>query len=239
MTFKNISLLVPYTSDNGTRELNWNWINERYKLLMPDIEICIGECNEFPYSRAQAINNAAKKASRDIFIISDADIFFNVEDMRKAIEMLDIYKFIVPYSKFIKLNEELSVYTLSKQPNISIFDITLSQKNSSIFYDSNEVKKYQVIGGICIIKKQDFYACGGFDERFRGWGGEDDAFISIVKYLYNNFGRPSDMTVYHLFHKSQPKIKEYHNTNVNLLKEEYFKKDHLEKTLNYLKSQIL
>jgi len=234
MTFNNVSILVPYTSDNDIREKNWNWIKKRYELLMPQAEICIGESTTFPYSRAESINNAAKKATRDIFIIADADIIFDVNDMKIAIEMLNQYKLVIPYSKLIKLDKLTTKNLIFSNINKPISNISISNTRSILFYDSSTPHKYEVIGGICIIKKHNFYECGGFDERFRGWGGEDDAFLYVVKYLYKEFGRPNNMTVYHLFHEAQSIDIQCYKKNKNLLITKYAKSNDLQSVINFL-----
>lgn len=72
---------------------------------MPQAEICIDESTSFAYSRAEAINNAEKKSTRNIFIITDADIVFDIEDMK-----LDraSTKNLIAYSSF---NLDMSTHT--------------------------------------------------------------------------------------------------------------------------------
>lgn len=233
--FENISILIPYTSDNELREKNWNWIKNRYELLMPDAEICIGESYKQPYSRSESINNAAKKATREIFLITDADIVFDINDLYRCLDMLKTYKWIIPYSKLIKFNRVFTREILSYDSSFYIHSIELSESNSNIFFDSSTNSRYQVIGGICIIRREHFYECGGFDERFRGWGGEDDAFSRIVKYLYKEIGRPLDMTVYHLFHESSPRNIACYEKNKDLLKTEYAKNKDFLSVIKFIK----
>ncbi|HSQ87836.1 galactosyltransferase-related protein, partial [Romboutsia sp.] len=196
MTFNNVSILVPYTSDNGIREKNWTWLKKRYELLMPDVEICIGESTGFPYSRSEAINNAARKATRDIFLIMDADVLFDIKDIEISINMLSDFKIVFPLSKYVKLDNHITKDIISNSPNIPISEMKISTNNSKVFFNSYPPGKYKYIfvGAICLIHRKQFEECGGFDERFRGWGGEDDAFAHIAKYLYKNFGRPTNTT---------------------------------------------
>ena len=54
-------------------------------------------------------------------------------------------------------------------------------------------------GGVNILPRQHFERVAGFDERFQGWGGEDDAFAFSLNHL---FGLPFriDATIFHLWH---------------------------------------
>lgn len=88
---EKISVLVPFKPDGGYRDRNWSWIKKRYEILMPNAEICVGNSNIEPYCKAAAVNSAAKLATRDIFIIADADIVFDIKDIYSAIKMLPYY----------------------------------------------------------------------------------------------------------------------------------------------------
>src|ERR1035437_8821162 len=55
---------------------------------------------------------------------------------------------------------------------------------------------------IQIMPREAFITVGGMDERFRGWGGEDQAFLLALNILWGPY-RNSPNNVYHLWH---PKI---------------------------------
>lgn len=227
--FENISILVPYKSDNGIRDKNWAWIEKRYTSLMPNAEICMGESTTELFSRSDAINNAARKATRDIFIIADSDITFDIEQIQLGLSMLSKYKFVVPFSHIIRLDSSLTNKLISYPSNISLSSI-----------DTNNCKKdtgtpYYLVGGIGIIEKSTFFQCGGFDPRFQGWGGEDDAFSYVIKHLYGEFGRPTDNNMYHLFHPQEPINKYYLRRNIGILNREYIRSKRIPSLINYLK----
>ncbi|MFK4998906.1 galactosyltransferase-related protein [Bacillus sp. N9] len=56
------------------------------------------------------------------------------------------------------------------------------------------------MGGINVVPRKHFETVGGFDERFVGWGGEDDAFAASLNTLCGYVKR-LDATIYHLWHK--------------------------------------
>lgn len=235
MIFSNISILVPFNTDNSSRDRNWKWIQERYKLLMPDAEICIGTSDKTQYCRCQAINNAAKIATRDIFIITDADLIFDIEDIKRALDLLPAHKWIIPYSKLIKFNESLTNSILSNPHDIHLSSIPLNNINSELYFDSTLPNAYQLVGGIQIIERSSFLQCGGFDERFIGWGREDDAFAHIAKFLFKKITRVDNMTVYHLYHERQTPDKKSLDRNTAIFNTYYRNCKNLTDTINYLK----
>ena len=50
-----------------------------------------------------------------------------------------------------------------------------------------------------VMTRDTFIAAGGFDERFIGWGGDDDAFMVTLETLCGNYIK-LDREVIHLWH---------------------------------------
>lgn len=236
MDFKNLSVLIPLTASAKTqsdRMRNLEWIKNRYKALMPEAEICIGESNIEPFSINNGYNNAIKKSTREILFFTDADIFFDPQDMKRAIDMLEEYRCIVPFQKYIKLSKEVSDSILSGAYNINTNDIEL--KNSLLRFDSlNMNDSYNFTGYLTLIKKEDFKLCGGgVDERFKGWGRCDDAFRLTFEHVFGGFKRPINMSVYHLNHSLSERNNPYLEYNTKLLINDY-NKNTIENTIENL-----
>lgn len=227
MNFDNISLLVPYKPDGSYREQNWNWIKKRHELLMPEIEICIGDVNIEPYSRAAGINSAAKQATRNIFIIADADLIFNIKDIEYAISLLNKYNFILPYNKLIQLSKEKTKLLLTNDFTINTSDIDI---------DGCNIHSKPMVGGMCIITKEVFNSVGGMDERFRGWGWEDNAFFKSIKSIKQEHIK-TENAIWHLYHDRKHKTTVSKERNRNLLIQEYGSRDKILETIEMLKNE--
>lgn len=195
---ENISVLVPYKPDGGHRDKNWAWIKKRYELLMPNAQICIGQYDGEPFSRSAAINMAAKMASKDIFIIADADVTFDVKQMEVAVQMLSDYVWVIPFYDRKELSEAQTDDLLKKDPSVTLTDMGFTNCGGHLYN----------VGSINIVPRKYFECVGGFDERFRGWGGEDNAFQMAMDTLCGTCGRPKQNTVWHLYHP-QPVTKTY------------------------------
>ncbi|MEC0664469.1 galactosyltransferase-related protein [Priestia flexa] len=189
---KNVSVIIPYKPDNGHRDIVFKWIKCFYKKSMPEVELCIGDCKSELFNRSQAINTAAQKATKDVFVIADGDVMYNPDVLVKAIRLLNKHAWIIPYSKCLDLSRSSTEKLLSSIP-----EWPLSIKGE--YKERYKNKSFNPVGGLVVVTRKTFYAVGGFDERFIGWGGEDDAFAYAVNTLCGHFQRLDEKN-YHLWH---------------------------------------
>jgi predicted glycosyltransferase involved in capsule biosynthesis len=217
---KDISVIVPYKAADEYREKNWSWIKRRYEILMPNAEICIGNYDGEPFCKSAAINNAAQTATRDIFLIADADIVFDLDQIREAVGALDKYTWVIPYTFLYYLPPEATRELHKRDPSVIMKDIDYTGylKTRCI----SEKDGWEWGGGINIVRRRHFEKVGGFDERFKGWGGEDDAFQKVLDAVCGPHIRV-EATMWHLYHPLASK--ENQSKNTRLLKEFYKDKD--------------
>lgn len=202
-----VSVLFPFGTDNGPRERNFNWIRRFYEKMMPEVEICIGESRDQPFSRSQAINHAASQATRDIFAIADTDIFYDPAILVESVKLLDDHAWVLPFSERLCLDEHSSEELLKIEPSWPI-----------PFQVNGSIPGQIGYGLLNVIPRKHFETVGGFDERFLGWGGEDDAFSVCVNTLCGWMKR-LDYKAYHLSHP--PGDFTYYGDNVNYMKRYY------------------
>jgi predicted glycosyltransferase involved in capsule biosynthesis len=201
--FEDVSILIPYKPDKGPRDAAFKWVKSFYEHTMPNAEVCVGNCERTLFSRSGAINEAAKKASRSIFVISDADFFYNPNIILKGMELLNEHAWIIPYNQ---------IHYLNSGSTDKVFQ-TKSTWPLNLKLESNLVKMDKV-GGLNIIPRKYFEEVRGFDERFLGWGLEDFAFANSVNTICGNYAR-IDAEVFHLWH---PRQNENNNPNYNTSK---------------------
>lgn len=113
------------------------------------------------FSRARAINNAARLApkDKDIFILADNDLVPSVPHLAKALCQLEHYKVITPHCTTLH-----SSFAGRQQ---------LLAGNRTMLYVPKESgsRSYVVLG------RKTFEFLNGMDELFEGWGPEDKAFL--------------------------------------------------------------
>lgn len=203
------SIIMAYKEDSEYRKEIFDWQTKRYKRLFPEAEIVIGEDdtgNEY-FCKARAINNAVRDSKHDKLFIVDIDLAIEKPAIQKGIRLINNYCYIIPYGQWWRLSEKHTRRILD---------------NEIKFYVAPDGRLCDVHPrrgtGIHILTKKNFYAAGGYDERFIGWGGEDNAFGCALKTLCK--GAPKILkqyNSYHLWHPSQStKGKKMRKENVRL-----------------------
>lgn len=192
----NISILFPISKDlSKDRKFNFNFLYNYYQSILPTAEFIIGidDSNKDKFCKSRAINNAAKKALKDILFIVDIDMYFGKIEILEGIKKLDSYGWAIPYNNLIKLNKEQTILFI---------------KENKIDQTANNYKFHVRAGGGQLVNKEIFNLVQGYDERFVGWGGEDTSFCASIECLY----KPGITIVgngYHLYHKRQSEIDLY------------------------------
>lgn len=189
---ENVSVLIPYNPNNKDhRSSNFEWVKRFYHAAMPEVEICIGSAADKPFNRCKAINLAAKQASRDVFVIAEADVVYDPELIRNALELLKNHTWIIPFRGVINISEMNSKKLLKSVPGWPL-SVEVNDFQIDWYYE-------EFAGKLNVITRDNFAAAGGCDERFVGWGCEDDAFVCAVNTLCGPFVR-IDRPIYHLWH---------------------------------------
>lgn len=207
-----VSVLMPYKLDGSFREKIFKWVIERYRMLFPEFELCLVEDREKYFHKTMAVNKAAKIASGDIFILADADIFFEkkiIDNSLLAMTNKNL-KWVMPYVEYWPLTPKVSSQVLQDTPGLTKkfkeIDVKYITKNSP--------------AGLIVITRDSFFNIGGYDERFKGWGCEDTAFYLTANCLLHEVVRLNEK-IYHLWHPRQRKISMNDGTfnkNMNLRK---------------------
>lgn len=154
------------------------------------------------FNRSWGYNCAVNLTRYSKLILADNDLILDQESLNKGLILLKDYDIVKPFQKVYDLNLIDTINYLTGDN----FNPTLSQSRFSL-----------MAGGLLMIKRDAFITVGGYDERFEGWGGEDDEMSNqLLKYInnktltYYNF----DSETLHLYHdrsvydsKSQPNYK--------------------------------
>jgi hypothetical protein len=204
-----ISLLVPFRpqADAQQREDIWHWLRAYWHHELPDAEIVVGRNWDYPYCKTCAVNNAASRAHGDIFVILDADTYFDGKVIQRCADRIRAAQerghrlWFIPYRHVYRLTQETSARILASFPQDPI-RISSPPPPEDVESTLGSSHGHRFGAMIQIMPREAFELVGGMDERFIGWGGEDVAFVRALDTLYNPH-KTTENDVLHIWH---PKI---------------------------------
>lgn len=178
--------LVPRRSDHGRRDEIWRWVSKTWSAAHKDIPLFIGESDDGPFNKSQAVNRAAILAGDwDVAIVIDADSFVTPELTRLGVKRsLERKGVCLPYTRYSYLRKDIS-------------DKVMCGYAGNLLKGAAWTIDWSVAGQV-IIPREIWECVGGFDERFVGWGCEDTAFY-IRASSCGDAGR-LDGYLWHLWH---------------------------------------
>ncbi len=126
--------------------------------------------NPGTFNKSWGLNVGFRHSQQSWLAFADADIVLG-DALAATVEHLDKgYQAIKPYRRLIDLTESESAHVRAGE-----FD-WLPQRTDPAAPNREGVGEHIVFaGGVFLIARAAFGRMGGWDERFRGWGGEDDA----------------------------------------------------------------
>jgi glycosyltransferase involved in cell wall biosynthesis len=206
----NLSILIPFGSADPWRQRLFEWVQRRYEAVLPDAEIVIGT-SETPFNRSAARNDAFRRSGGDIIVVADADTICPLPQLRRAIDMAGDGHWVLPYAahNYYNLSERATARILEHDPSTDVHE----PRNS----DDWEFK-LESWAGLLVMPRSAYEAAGTYDERFVGWGLEDNAFRVALDTMWGPHIRTTGPCL-HLWHPTsedarfgQPNIK----ANLNL-----------------------
>ena len=192
MSKPRLSLIIPFRDDDGSRTPVKEWIVARWSHHFPDAEMIIqSDDGGLPFSKTLAVNSGFERSTGDVVAILDCDVWLEPEYTRAAVDLIanGAARWVRPANKVYRLTEEATAKLIAQDP------LTPFPPRQRTDFDS--IRK--VWGLLHLFPREAFEAIGGYDPRFRGWGGEDWAAIEAMDALW---GRHTKLPypLYHLYH---------------------------------------
>lgn len=197
-----ISLLIPFSSTDPARRANFDWLQEYWKYELPEAEVIIGTSKSQVFCKAEALNDAARRSVGKILVIMDADAYMTGSAVRQAADLILEERnnlWLIPYRRLYRLNEESGrLITNSRTTHPFRFprDIDWSHIENNV----DSVRYGHHYGAMSMMFPRKAYELiGGFDERFKGWGGEDVCLLRALDTLFAKH-KTIDADIFHLWH---------------------------------------
>ncbi|MGE0138655.1 MAG: galactosyltransferase-related protein [Ilumatobacteraceae bacterium] len=181
-----VSVLIPYTATDQARADAFHYVERWYRERFDDVVVgsCVG-----PWSKGEALRDAAARAAGEILIVADADSLVELDDLEEAIRQAAAGHWVVPHR---------TVYRLTEAETARVYDGARFRRGPGLVV--RQPYTGPPGGGIVVLQRAHWELVGGVDPRFMGWGGEDISFgyalETLVGWHYRLAGR-----LFHLWHE--------------------------------------
>lgn len=187
----NLKTLIGYLFRNFGFELEAHIVEQdsqtRFDVNLPSNFKHTFVPNSGFFNRSWGLNVGAKISNKPILIFGDADTLLKPDLLVDAITSVNNdVESLRPYQTWIWMNENDSL-AFNREYN---FD-SINQDNLSLEAGPG--------AGMLIVRRALHERCGGWDERFEGWGPEDTAYAH--KLMLVGTYEQAPYTLYHLYHE--------------------------------------
>lgn len=194
-----LSIIVAFrdSSESQHRSRLWDFLQAQYVLQLPEAEVVVGQDDGTePFHKTLALNRAVASASGDLLLLSDADTWLPTAQLREAMAGIeaDPTSWWRPWNIKLKLGESDTNWVLGHK-----------SWNGELLQNADHPSRRENLNTYWaapphLFTRNQYERAGRFDERFRGWGAEDEAWALAMRSIV---GRPKLARGYaiHLWHE--------------------------------------
>lgn len=194
MGIPSVEILIPWHESDFYRKRNFQWVCEH--LPYP---IILGSAK--PFNKGRAFADALSKATAEILILHDADVYCN--GLQEAVQAISDHPWAIPHRYVYRLNEAATRAYIT------------GERNSGFKQGDLDRRPYVgIAGGGIVVARRDVFEDVPIDPRFENWGQEDESHGCALQTLY---GRPwrGEAPLFHFHHPPQPRIANRWGSNEN------------------------
>jgi len=199
-----IPVLVPWRPDGGRRDDLWRYVRRTFWSVLPDFRIVTGRSPNGPFNRSAAVNDAAALAGNwRVAVIADNDTWVPPAQLLAAVaEATSSGRLTAAFCQVIELSRDYTDKLLDGSATLNDLGI-----------DRVRTEPLCVQSSILVVPRELWDDVGGFDPKFCGWAGEDNAFWRACAILG---GEPAriDGCAFHLWHEVAPRTGDTYRANV-------------------------
>lgn len=174
----------------------------RYRDLLPDADVVDVDTDHDLFCLAACRNEIVRRAEAsayDVVVLADADTLPERGPLLEAVEQARYSRFVhLPYTEYRSLRRDGTDQALDGVPLERCAHVTIPFATS----------------GVYVTTPASWWASGGQDEHFQGWGLEDFAWLIAHRTLLGADPTRHDGRVYALHHESADKHGDQYDRNV-------------------------
>jgi hypothetical protein len=212
---QDLSYLITYRESGSSERRENLFAVLRWLAQWPEIQVVVIEQDRAPqierellgakggarlaynpgaFNKAWGLNVAASMASGPLLALADADLIVP-RALPEAAERCRPGHAVKPYRSIVDLTAEESA-------RVRTGEWGFVPSRTSGVPKNREGRGEQVVfaGGLFLIHRDTYLQLGGFDERFVGWGGEDDAMTVKLQRAGVALSEIGDEPALHLWH---------------------------------------
>lgn len=150
--------------------------------------------NPGPFNKAWGFNVGARAAQGDVLFFCDADVLLEHGGLKSAASLCTMRALAVkPFDRLIDLSASDSEAVLSGAA------CDFDRSDASVLRGERE--RLCFCGGAFFLRRNLYHAMGGFDERYLGWGAEDNAMTLRMQRLTTDVAVLEGRAAIHLWHE--------------------------------------
>lgn len=189
-----VSVIVPWQPGCPYREASWKYIQQWFHHNAPDSwQIIEASHDSVPFNKAQAVRDGFKKSFGKVIVVHDSDSIS--DSLFEAVDLVkNRYQWAVPHTMVHRLTPEATIKVLEGTDPTAVLDQTHEKPYKGV-----------IGGGIVVLRRELFEKCPP-DNRFVGWGGEDEAWGYALQLVSNQPPARGKGRLIHLWHPPQERM---------------------------------
>jgi hypothetical protein len=187
---QSVSVIIPWRAGCPHREASRQYIGERFAAEYPSWQVVDADCTDEMWNKAEAIIDGTRRSFGDIVVVHDADVW--CDDLSPAVETVkNGAAWAMPYRELHRLTPDATAEVLSGSASID----DVAHRVAEPVYRGVDG------GGLLVVRRKHVESVPP-DVRFRGWGGEDEAWAWALSTLVGPMWRGKARLI-HFWHPPQ------------------------------------
>lgn len=185
MPATGVAVVVPWRPE-PSRQRAWDWVRDQYRAQHPGWRVVQAIAPDGPWCKGAAVNPVASRVTEPIVVVADADVW--CPNLGEAVhQVADGAGWAIPHQRVHRL-------TLAATERL------IAGTGGPVELEEPAYTGIQG-GGIVVLPRRTLQEIP-LDERFHGWGQEDQAWGICLHYLVGPAVR-LDADLLHLWHEKQ------------------------------------